>query len=394
MTKTYPGEYKKPVRGLDTNNLQFLANVSHEIRNPLNGIIGIARLLKSVGSKEEREEYIDTLLKTSENLLELINNILDFSKYNSEKIEFNYKEVNLRELVRDIVNGQRVIAESKELRLLLEIDDSLPSIITIDPVKINQVLTNLVSNAIKFTSKGSVKVNLNVLQLKDDEVCVRCTVTDTGIGIPKEKLETIFDAFNQGDKEINTNYGGTGLGLTICRQIINSLGSDLQVKSSTEGSEFSFVLALETNKNLEGHSAEVEGISEKSIPKGIKVLVVDDNKVNVLVVQKHLELWGIDYDIANNGLNAVRKVQQQEFNLVLMDLHMPEMDGLEATEAIGHLMKSKGSILPIVGLTASTEVFYQGDIENAGFTDFLIKPFAPQELLNKIVLHSKILTAV
>lgn len=394
MMKSDPkAVFESTKNSLSINNVKFLANVSHEIRNPLNAVIGVARLLKQTESEEDRQKYIDILLETSGDLLELINNIMDFSKFESGKIDFSPREVDLRELVTKNVSRQKSIAESKGLNLVLEVDKDLPPLVIIDPIKINQVLTNLISNAIKFTPEGSVSVNLNIIELKGDKVSVRCTVKDTGIGIPEEKVNAIFDAFNQGDMDINSTYGGTGLGLTISRQIINTLGGDLQVKSCIgRGSEFSFLLTLKISRSPDFHPLEVEEIPKERLPQGIKVLVVDDNRVNVLVVQKHLELWGIGYEIAHNGLNAVKKIQQQDFDLVLMDLHMPEMDGLEATEAIRHLMDSKRSRLPIIALTASTERFYQGDLQAAGFSDFLIKPFAPKELINKIILHTKEMT--
>lgn len=385
--------FLKPSKSRSNNNIEFFANISHEIRNPLNAIIGISRLLKHAESEEDRQNYLDILTETSKDLLELINSIMDFSKLESGKMQFNHREVDLQELMVKNVARYKSIAESKGLELLLKIDKKLPSSVIIDPIKLNQVLTNLISNAIKFTSEGSVSVKLNVVDLKNDQVSVQCIVKDTGIGIPEEKLKTIFEAFDQGDADTQSTFGGTGLGLTISRQIINNLGGSLQVKSGIgRGSEFSFCLVLKINKTSEISPSEVEEIIELSLPHDIKILVVDDNKINVLVVQKYLELWGIDYEIAHNGLKAVRKVQQQKFDLVLMDLHMPGMDGLEATEAIGDLMRSKGLFLPVIGLTASTERFYEGDIEDAGFSDFLIKPFAPKELLKKIILHTKEMT--
>ncbi len=373
--------------------LGFLATVSHEIRNPLNVIIGISRLLRHPATEEERQEYLDGLSQTSESLLELVNNIMDFSKLEAGKLILNSRPTNLRKNLMESMTSQRAIAGAKGVDFQVEIDEILPSWLLLDPVKINQVLLNLVSNAVKFTHEGKVVVAVRVEELSPEKATVNFTVRDTGIGIPKEKLKVIFEAFDQGGENINFEFGGTGLGLSISKRVVDLYGGELEVQSETgKGSEFRFVLELEIEQ--EPAKDPEPAIQPDPLPlltENLKVLVVDDNKLNLLVVCKNLDLWGIKYKTASTGLGAVRKVQEEVFNLILMDLHMPGMDGLEAAGVIRNIEGCRE--MPIIGLTASTDKKFRIGIEAAGFSDLLAKPFRPEELLESIILHTKTRTA-
>lgn len=380
---------KHTERSLSTN-LELLATVSHEIRNPLNAIVGISRLLKLPASDEDREKYVDGLVETSEHLLDLLNNIMDFSKLESDSFILAYEPTDLHKTITQNLVSQKAIAESKNLEFKIEIDKKLPPSVITDPVKISQVILNLISNAIKFTESGMVSLKVEVLETGNSEVVIKFRVTDTGIGIPEESLQAVLEPFHQGTFDTNMNYGGTGLGLSISKKIINKMGGELEVQSElSKGSEFSFSLKLDIDRSSERLITPDSSFYAANFQKGVKVLVVDDNKMNVLVAQKNLEFWGFDFQTASNGISAVEKIQKEEFDIVLMDLHMPQMNGLEATKLVRKLPGIKYQELPIIGFTASTEKFLQENLSSAGFTDLLNKPFRPEELFNKIITHIK-----
>lgn len=373
-----------------SNNPELLATISHEIRNPLNAIIGISRLLKLPSSEEEREKYIEGLLETSEHLLDLVDNIMDFSKINSDQFVLSYEPTDLRKAVRQNLASQKAIAEVKNLDFSLEIDESLPTFLIVDPVKLNQVILNLVSNAIKFTSDGGVSLEIDVQELRDQEVQVKFKIKDTGIGIPPENLQNILKPFHQGHYKTSMDYGGTGLGLSISKEIVDKMGGELVVKSElNKGSEFSFSINMDIDSRSEKPSSGSSQVRNLSFEKNLKILIVDDSELNVLVVQKNLEFSGFDFQIAHDGLSAVKMVQKGNFDLILMDLHMPTMDGIEATELIRNLPEPKYKELPIIGLTASTEKFFLERINSAGFTDLVTKPFRTEDLFKKIIEHTR-----
>jgi two-component sensor histidine kinase len=268
-----------------------------------------------------------------------VNDILDFSKIESGKISLEEKDFNIRELLNSIVYSQGVKAEEKGLIIESIIDDDLPSSLMGDPVKLAQVITNLVSNAVKFTSKGSVTIKVQLKEKTSGMVSVDFSVTDTGIGIPKEKQEQIFEEFSQGGYEINQKYGGTGLGLAISRKLLDLYGSKLKVKSELNvGSVFTFSLNLRISKK----EVEASVFVDKSVDKmdslrGTKLLIAEDNEVNVMVLKQFLNKWGVVYERVENGKQAVEKVKNTEYDLILMDLQMPEMDGYEASSHIRKL---------------------------------------------------------
>lgn len=370
-------------------NLEILATISHEIRNPLNAIIGLTHLLKAPSSKEDQKIYVDSLMETSQNLLELINNIMDFSKVEVGKLELLPEPTDLKKAITQNLLGQKAIAEQRGLIFNLKIDKRIPDFVKVDSVKVIQVLLNLVSNAIKFTGSGAVKVGIEVEEILEKKVQINFKVIDSGIGIPTEKQQSIFEAFDQGGEEINRVYGGTGLGLSISRKIVEAMGGTLTLQSVPgKGSEFNFSLNLEIQSAEKTISKNIDQQLAKTLQKErINVLIVDDNKLNILIVQKYLEIWGWNYDTAFNGLEAVEKVQNQNFDMVLMDLHMPEMDGLKAIGVIRKLEGCRFQNLPIIGLTASVEKFVEEKVYSAGFNDLLTKPFKPEDLLEKVKFH-------
>ncbi len=369
---------------------EFLSTVSHEIRTPMNAIISIANLLQeTTPHTSEQSEYLSTLKHSAENLLHLINDILDFSKIEAGRVALAERNVDLKELANSLLHGVRIAAESKGLALEVDIDERLPAFVIGDPVKIGQVLTNLLSNAIKFTEKGRVKLSMQLLEQSASEVAISFCVEDTGIGIPQDKLSKIFDEFTQADYDINLKYGGTGLGLTISQKLLALYGSKLTVKSQEgQGTAFSFELHLKPTDSSASTPTSSTAHQQEPDVTGVKLLLVEDNTVNVMVVSKYFERWGIDYDVAANGVAAIDKISHKDYDLVLMDLHMPEMDGYEATKKIRNLPHNKYRQLPIIALSASAKHDFKDWIEIAGINDFISKPFNVMELRNKIAHYA------
>jgi PAS domain S-box-containing protein len=362
---------------------EFISMVSHEIRTPLNAILGVAHLFGSTDLSPQQEKLVRILRSSSEGLLDLINDILDLSKIQSGKLSLEERALDLRQVVERIATSQRLKAEEKGLELEVHLDDHLPAHLLGDPVKIGQVLTNLVGNAVKFTAKGSVTIGLRVLESTPATASVELRVTDTGIGIENDRLPLIFEDFTQASYEVGMKYGGTGLGLSISRKLVEMHGSRLEVESEPgRGSTFSFVLRLRLA------APATEGDDAKQVLQGLRILVVDDNAINVFVLTAFLEHWGVELDVAANGLEALEAVQRRPYDLVLMDIRMPEMDGYEATRRM-RALPGRASTLPIFALSASTRVGPQHDLEAAGFTEFVGKPINPDILLAKIRLHTR-----
>lgn len=383
-------EILKATQEAHQESLKFFSTLSHEIRTPLNAIMGIPDLLENNDSAEDQEEYLRILRQTSNNLLELVNNVLDFSKISSGKLELVNKRFNLRKTIKRHLYGEKLKAKSKGIKLYYDFDQNLPLHFKGDSVKIGQIVTNLVSNAIKFTEKGSVRVGLKVREVTPTHVSVRCSVKDTGIGIPKDQIDNIFKAFHQGSDDVNIKYAGTGLGLSICVKLIKMLGGELVVKSEEgQGSEFTFSINLKISKGKSPNTIFSIPDPDSISAQGIRVLMAEDNRINVLMAEKNMQAWGVEVDTVFNGREAVEKVQQKNYDLVLMDLQMPEMDGFQATKAIRELHGEKFRSLPVIALTASSEDIFRKEIKAAGITDFINKPFRPKDLFRKIIFHTK-----
>ncbi|GAB3526365.1 hypothetical protein GCM10027443_01410 [Pontibacter brevis] len=369
---------------------EFLSTVSHEIRTPMNAIISIANLLQGMQHTEEQATYFRTLKLSADNLLHLINDILDYSKIEAGRVELAEKNVNLHELIHSLLWGVHITAEEKGLELKVELDEKLPAYVIGDPVKIGQVLTNLLSNAIKFTENGHVLLRVQVLEKTAKDVSLAFSVVDTGIGIPQDKLDKVFKEFTQADYEINLKYGGTGLGLTISQKLLALYGSRLTVESEEgKGAAFTFNLRLKLGEEpAPSANKEFTGQEQATPIQGVKLLLVDDNAVNVMVVSKYLEKWGAHVDVARTGLEAIEKVMCKSYELVLMDLQMPGMDGYETTSKI-RTLGEKYTQLPVIALSASASFDYEERMVVAGINDFVSKPFKPAELQSKIYQYTR-----
>jgi PAS domain S-box-containing protein len=363
----------------------FLAMISHDIRTPLNAIMGVAHLLGMTELTAQQKKLVRILGSSSENLLHLVNQILDLSKIESGKMVLEERAVDLRDLVQEIAGNFQLKTQEKKLALLLHVDERVPAAVAGDPGKLNQVLTNLVGNALKFTSEGSVTVALVVRGLEREVVSVDFRVSDTGIGIAPDRLARIFDDFTQANYDIGLKYGGTGLGLSISRKLVEMHGSQIAVESELgRGTTFSFELRFKIMEDP-GSPAVTEVACGL---EGLKVLVADDNEVNVYVLTELLKGWGVEFDVVFNGRQAVEHVASRDYDMVLMDLRMPELDGYAATREIRSMPGERFAKLPIFALSASVRMALQPEIDAAGFSEFVGKPISREILFGKMARYA------
>jgi PAS domain S-box-containing protein len=373
----------------------FLAMISHEIRTPLNAITGVGHLLKMTELSPQQQKLARILSSSSESLLHLVNQILDFGKIGAGKMTLEERPVDLRRLVQEIAEGFQLKAQEKGLALQVQVDERVPRGVVGDPMKLGQVLTNLAGNALKFTSEGAVTVALEVRAAERDAVSIDFRVSDTGIGIEPDRLAHIFDDFTQANYDIGLKYGGTGLGLSISRKLVEMHGSRILVESVLgRGTTFSFELRFRTMAEESDAEASIAAAAASTVGlEGLKVLVADDNEVNVFVVTGLLKDWGVDFDVVSNGRQAIECVRSRDYDLVLMDLRMPELDGYAATREIRSLPGERFAKLPIFALSASVRMGLQHEIDAAGFNEFVGKPISPDILAGKMARYARRLAA-
>lgn len=376
---------------------EFLANMSHEIRTPINGIAGMVNLLLEVQKEEDRIKYLNAIKHSTENLKVIINDILDFSMIESGKLRLEKIGFLVKSHVESVIETFRHQAIDKGLALEFFIEEEADVVVIGDPVRLSQILINLISNAIKFTHDGYIKISILIVHKEERSITLEFQVSDTGVGIPQEKLNTIFDSFSQADESITRRYGGTGLGLTISRQLVELQGGEITVTSTESyGSTFSFSIPY-----LLGNIKDIEKdikVPNKKItirfPQS-KVLLVEDNDINRLYATNLLKNWNCTVDSAENGLIALEKLKANQYDIIFMDIQMPVMDGYEATKTIRATFEEDKRDIPIIAITANA---IKGDDDKSilvGMNDYIIKPFQPDDLrrvLQKFLLKKDRIT--
>lgn len=364
----------------------FLAVMSHEIRTPLNGIIGMTQLLAMTHLTDEQREYLNTVASSSDSLLILINDILDFSKIEAGKLELEHRSFNLLHEIKSIFQLYQVVAQQQGLHFTLEITETLPKQVLGDSLRFRQILSNLISNALKFTITGEVSIHIRHDIFASDKVRLFIDVRDTGIGIASEKVNKLFQSFSQVDSSTTRQFGGTGLGLVICERLVKAMHGVITVRSQPQkGSCFSFNIELDLDTEPTAELlAKIPTMPV--ISSTMKILVVDDSHINRRVALRLLEKLNIHAEAANSGFEALDRVQTETYDVILMDMQMPEMDGLETTQKIRQLNLAKRPF--IIALTANA---FDSDRERclqAGMDEFLTKPFVFEDLQEKIALST------
>lgn len=361
---------------------EFLSIMSHEIRTPLNAIIGLVYIMEKENSLQSFHENIEVLKNSAQNLFLLINDILDFNKIEAGKVDLEKIPFDFKDLVYQITRSLQAKASENLNTIEIITDEDFVSNLISDPLRINQIITNLVSNAIKFTQEGSIKIKLNQLAVIDNYSTFKVEIIDTGIGIDKDKFQSIFQKFSQAETHTSRQFGGTGLGLVITKKLLNLLKSDIRFESEVGvGTNFYFTLHLPIDRRLAAVNTDDlhENYKEENL-KGLKVLLVEDNMINIRIAQKIMGHWDVEVDVAENGLIGIQKFNAKKYDVILMDLSMPVMDGYDATT----LIRQTDKLIPIIALTASASFGYLDRALQIGINEYIIKPFNPKELNMKL----------
>lgn len=363
----------------------FLSVMSHEIRTPLNAVIGMTHLLLENDPKVSQIEDLNILKFSAENLLNIINDILDFTKIETGNLQLESIPFSIHTLTADIINSLQINAIKKSNNMILDIDEAIPANVLGDKTRLYQILMNLLGNAIKFTDYGKIRLVAKQIAESEKDILVNFEIRDTGIGIPEDKQSYIFEAFTQAKPDISRKYGGTGLGLAITKKLLKLYNSDIQVKSKEgKGTVFSFSICF----NKVSDADKISRVPEK-LPAfiGKKLLVVDDNEINILIAKRILSKWGFDLDFAADGRQAIEKVMKHTYDLIFMDIKMPGIDGFETTAIIRELPGSHFKSVPIIALTASSLEDENERYEASGINGHILKPFQPDEIKAVLMVY-------
>ncbi len=373
-------EARKVAEDARSAEKRFLANMSHEIRTPINAIIGMTHLLYDTNPNKKQVEYLSAINYSADLLLNLVSDVLDISKIEAGEMKISEQIFSLKDLINSTLQTFRLRLQGRDVKLILDFDDEIENDVIGDSTFLTQILMNLLSNAVKFTEKGKIGVQVSLLCRLGDFLMTEIKVFDTGIGISPQSLGRIFDSFKQADQDVKVKYGGTGLGLAIVKQLVNLHGGEISAESTLdEGTTFTFTLPLKDSKQ---QSKKLQSFSEAVSEdwKNYHVLVVEDNLINQKYVEGLLLKWKMSYKIANHGVEALDLVKKENFDIILMDIRMPEMDGYETTIEVRKLEGNANQHIPIVALTASAisdEIDYAFEI---GMNSYLTKPFTPDQL--------------
>lgn len=386
--ENYQGELFRAIEQAEKNKVikeNFLANMSHEIRTPLNAIIGITHLLGLSKINKDQQEMIKLMGYSSKSLLGIVNDILESSQIDAGKLAIIPMKINIIDLVQTICGLTSPMAEEKGLTLKCYVDPAVPFMIMGDALRLNQILINIINNAIKFTSKGSIELSLNLIEKNNEQVFLEFKVKDTGSGLAQASIDKMFDRFEQIEDKTWQKFGGTGLGLSIVKRLIELMEGEIKVESKIgEGTTFIFNSSFALTDDASIPNQQIERLSMFSKFNGISILMAEDNPINQFVAMKILKNWNISVDIAENGLEAFEKLKAKNYNLILMDTHMPIMNGIEATRKIRTELPEGKKNIPIISFSASVIENEKREAWEAGVSDFIEKPFDPKSLHNKI----------
>jgi len=367
-------------------NTMFFSTMSHELRTPLNAVIGITNLLIDDNKDEDQRENLDILKFSAESLLSLINDILDFNKIGSGKVELETISFDLKTLIENACAGLRIKATEKNLYCITTIPSDIEKFNVIgDPTRLLQIIYNLVGNAIKFTKTGGVQIGLNILAHSGDTMSIRFSIQDTGLGIDKEQQQVIFEPFIQADVNTTRKYGGTGLGLSIVKHLLTLHNSSIHVESElNKGATFFFDIDYQVTKKEANPDYKISNTKNHVSLSNLKILLAEDNAMNILLMKKLFSKWDINIDIAENGKEALDLLARQNYNVILMDIHMPVMNGYETTLKIRKMEDQIKASTHIIALTASVSNDVLQHISEVGMNEALSKPFKPEELYQKL----------
>jgi len=362
----------------------FLANMSHELRTPINGIIGLTSLLRKTPINDQQSNMLDLLEVSSQSLLGVINDVLDISKIDAGKFSIIRTANKLTDLIEAVYRLLKFKADEDGIEFFLEMDPALPEYLMLDSLRLNQILMNLLSNAIKFTKRGYVKLKVVILDKRADSVQLKFEVEDTGIGIPAHRLDDIFESFEQADDDITAKYGGTGLGLAIVKKLVHLKGGDLTVVSRPgSGSTFTFVNWYTIAGKPQNEKVVITDDDLKPFTN-IKILVAEDNLVNQFFLSKILTDWEAEVEVVNSGVKVLEKLKENDYDIILMDTHMPEMNGYQAVKKIRIDFDEPKRSIPIISLSAASFDYEQQEALDSGMDDVLSKPFQSAQLHEKI----------
>ena len=364
---------------------RFLAITSHEIRTPLNIILGMSKILLETDITETQHKYLRGIKSSSQNLLLIINDLLDISKIEAGKLQLENIEFNFHQVAEDAMTFQNIKAKEKGIELIIKKDESVDDCLLGDPFRLNQIFLNLLTNALKFTEKGSITLSYSLVSENEIENTIKIEIIDTGIGIDSKKINSIFESFTQEDLSITRKYGGTGLGLTITKQLVDLFEGNISVSSDkTKGTIFTLFFTFK--KALNKSKIEPDKATQQDDLKGIKILLAEDNELNQIIALTYLNRWGIITDTVINGIEAVEKTKVNDYDVILMDIQMPDMNGIEATKIIRNQLHKK---TPIIALTAHALNNEKEEYMNQGLSDYITKPIDEILLYNSIVKHIK-----